>query len=139
MSGTFDRVMMQWYPDDEKYYCDKCEETCNEDDMIEIDGEMVCEQCALDAIECDECHELHFEENMTCIDEKWVCTNCEENVYPICVISGKQFYDPTMENIVAPEYRHKHLQIAIITFIRKLKYFKARLKYKMFRYKHYDN
>lgn len=122
MSGHFDRVMMQWYPDDDKYYCEVCEEECDEDSLVEIDGHMVCESCSYDAIECEECGELHFENNINYINDKVVCNSCEETLYPICIVSGKQFYDPDEENDVAPEYRHKHLTILVLRTIRRLKY-----------------
>lgn len=81
-TGYFDRVFGNYLPDDEKFYCEKCEEECSEDDLVEVNNSMVCPNCFDDAIECEICHEFFFEDDITVKpDGKWVCDSCADDNY----------------------------------------------------------
>lgn len=121
---------MQWYPSDEKCYCEHCEEECDEDELTEIDGEMVCEICAMDAQECEVCGSLHFEDNLLeQFDGKYVCDSCESDFYRTCIITGKHFFTKE-DDYVIEELRHRK----VLVFFAKLLY-KIKMRYKILRFR----
>lgn len=82
MTGHFDKSFGNWLPDDEKYYCDICEESFPEDDMVEIHGQTVCQNCLdLYFTECEKCNDLVLEDELVeATDGKRVCQSCyDEN------------------------------------------------------------
>lgn len=84
MTGHFDVSFGNWLPDDPKYYCDKCGEEFAEDDLTEIKGDMICEDCKdLYFIECELCGD-HTEEDdiVETSDGKRVCQSCYDDNYP---------------------------------------------------------
>lgn len=81
--GYFDRAFGNYLPDDEKYFCDKCGDEFAEDDLTEVGGEMICENC-LDSyfFICDICEEHIPEEDMVdTADGKKVCQSCYDDTY----------------------------------------------------------
>lgn len=74
-------------------YCYCCGERVNVNDAIEVDGELVCEDCYHDLPRCTCCESAHFEDNFTPVfvghidnqtinvdyDEHYICSDCLAN------------------------------------------------------------
>lgn len=74
-------------------YCYCCGERVNVNDAIEVDGELVCEDCYHDLPRCTCCESAHFEDNFTPVfvghidnqtinidyDEHYTCSDCLAN------------------------------------------------------------
>lgn len=91
-----------WDDDTEVVICEKCDppeycyccgERVNANDAIEVDGELVCEDCYHDLPRCTCCESAHFEDNFTPVfvghidnqtinvdyDEHYICSDCLAN------------------------------------------------------------
>lgn len=74
-------------------YCYCCGERVNANDAIEVDGELVCEDCYHDLHRCLCCEDAHFDEDFTTVfvghienqtinidyDEHYICSECLAN------------------------------------------------------------
>lgn len=74
-------------------YCYCCGERVNANDAIEVDGELVCEDCYHDLPRCTCCESAHFEDNFTPVfvghidnqtinvdyNEHYICSDCLAN------------------------------------------------------------
>lgn len=80
--GYFDRAFGNWLPDDEKFYCDKCGEEVAEDDLTEVNGDFLCENCLSEYNECEICNSLtHTDELIELANGKMVCPSCYDEHY----------------------------------------------------------
>lgn len=78
---------------DPSEYCYCCGERINANDAIDVDGELVCEDCYHDLPRCTCCESAHFEDNFTPVfvghidnqtinvdyDEHYICSDCLAN------------------------------------------------------------
>lgn len=80
--GYFDRVFGNWLPDDEKFYCDKCGEEVEEDNLTDVDGDSICENCLYEYNECEICNSLtHIDQLIELANGKMVCPSCYDEHY----------------------------------------------------------
>ncbi len=80
-NGYFDNAFGTWLPDDPIYFCYKCYQPYDEDDLIEVGNSWLCEDCvAAYCATCDICGKLFFETDLTeTPDGRRICEDCYED------------------------------------------------------------
>lgn len=62
--------------------CNCCGKLYGNDDLFEVDGDFLCEDCVddTDIVPCSQCGELHYDDNIYYVDDEPYCEGCYESL-----------------------------------------------------------